>query len=40
MAALLAVSQRTGASSPPLIARISLGTVKNMEIPAAAESAT
>lgn len=40
MAALLAVSQRSGAPSPPLIARTSLGTVKNIEIPAAAERAT
>ena len=40
MAAFPAVSQRSGALSPPLIARNSLGTVKNNEIPAAAEKAT
>lgn len=40
MAAFPAVSQRSGEPSPPLIARKSLGIVKNSEIPAAAESAT
>ena len=40
MAALPAVSQISGAPSPPLIARNSLGIVKKVEIPAAAENAT
>ena len=40
MAKFSAVSMRSGASSPPSIARSSLGTVKNKDIPAAAESAT
>jgi hypothetical protein len=35
-----AVSKRSGAPSPPANARNSLGTVKNVEIPAAAENAT
>lgn len=40
MATFPAVSQRSGAPSPPCIARNSLGIVKNSEIPAAAENAT
>lgn len=40
MAAFSAVANKSGASSPPWIARISLGTVKNNDIPAAAEKAT
>lgn len=40
MATFTAVSQISGAPSPPWIARISLGTVKNVEIPAAAVNAT
>lgn len=40
MAALPAVSKRPGAASPPLIARNSLGTVNNNDIPAAAVNAT
>jgi len=39
VAAFPAVSQRSGASPPPLIARKSLGIVNNSEIPAAAENA-
>ena len=40
MAAFPAVSHKSGASSPPLIARNILGIVKNNDIPAAAENAT
>lgn len=40
MAAFPAVAKRSGAPSPPLIARNSLGTVKNNDIPAAAVNAT
>lgn len=40
MATFWAVSMRSGAPSPPWIARISLGTVNNNEIPAAEDSAT
>lgn len=39
MAAFPAVSQISGAPSPPLTARINLGIVKKVEIPAAAERA-
>lgn len=40
MAAFPAVSQMSGAPSPPFIARMNIGTVKNVEIPAAAVNAT
>lgn len=38
IAAFPVVSQRSGASSTPLIARNNLGIVKKVEIPAAAEN--
>lgn len=40
IAAFPAVAPKSGAPSPPWIARINLGIVKNVEIPAAAMNAT